>query len=347
MVNDVLYDYVGNMTDFREPGVNKDVAQVLRKAAEEAGRAPSILNTQPWRWHVRDGVLELFADPTRQVASIDPQGRLLTLSCGAALHHARVALVAGGHEPAVDRYPDPDSPGLLAQVRVGGVHSVRPEDVGNRRSMRQRRTDRRPFAATVPVPGDAMAALHAAAEAEHAWLHSIGPDQVTFLTMAVEGAQIMEAKDEHYLEDLRAWTRRSRRAGEGVPPETIVAPAPRPVPLRDFAPNGETLLHPGFGEDRFAEYLVLATDDDGPADWLQAGEATSAVWITATGRGLAVSPISEVVEEPDARALLRSLLHRRGHPQLVLRIGVDVQQVPPPASPRRQPGDVIDTDPRE
>jgi hypothetical protein len=58
------------------------LAQVLRQAAEEAGRAPSILNTQPWRWRVRDDVLEPHADRTRQVTSIDPEGRLLTLSCG-------------------------------------------------------------------------------------------------------------------------------------------------------------------------------------------------------------------------------------------------------------------------
>jgi adenosine/AMP kinase len=328
-----------------EDGENRAVAQVLSKAAEDAGLAPSILNTQPWRWRVRDGVLELYADRTRQVTSIDPEGRLMRLSCGAALHHARVALAGAGHEPAVVRYPDPDSPDLLAQVRVGGVHSVQREDVSNRQSMRRRRSDRRPFPATVPVPADAIAALQATAEAEHAWLHRIGPDQIMFLTAAAERAGTTEAKDERYLEDLRAWTRRSRATGEGVTPETILAPVPRPVPLRDFAPDGETLLHPDVGDDRFADYLILATEDDGPTDWLRAGEATSAVWLTATSLGLAVSAMSDVVEVPGARALLRSLLHGRGHPQLVLRVGFDMQQVPPPASPRRRAGDVIDTGP--
>jgi hypothetical protein len=130
-----------------------------------------------------------------------------------------------------------------------------------------------------------------------------------------------------------------------VTPETIVAPVPHLVPLRDFAPDGETLLHPEFGDDRFADYLILATHGDTPTDWLEAGEATSAVWLTATSQGLAVSAMSEVVEVAGARALLRSLLYNRGQPQLVLRVGVDMQQLPPPASLRRPPSDVIETDP--
>src|SRR4051794_8752749 len=62
----------------------------LHRAAEDAGRAPSILNTQPWRWHIEHDIMHLHADLSRKVAALDPHGRLLTLSCGAALHHARV-----------------------------------------------------------------------------------------------------------------------------------------------------------------------------------------------------------------------------------------------------------------
>jgi hypothetical protein len=334
-----------NMTGHQASGDSPSVAQVLAKAAEEAGRAPSILNTQPWRWRVRDDVLELYADRTRQVTSIDPDGRLLTLSCGAALHHVRVALAAAGQEPAVVRHPEPDHPDLLAQVRVAGPHPVQRQDVSIHRSIRERHTDRRLFPAPVPVPEDAEAALHMAAEAEHAWLHHVTPDQLPFLAAAAKQAQTVEAEDERYAEDLRAWTSRTHAKGQGVSPETIVAPVHRPVSLRDFALESEALLYPGFGDDRFAEYLVLATDGDGPVDWLRAGEATSAVWLTATDRGLALSPMSDVVEVPGARTLLRSLLHQRGHPQLVLRVGFDIQQLPPPASPRRKPDDVIETRP--
>ncbi len=61
----------------------------LRFAAINAAQAPSIFNTQPWRWQIGPARLALHADRTRQLRIADPEGRLLAISCGAALHHAR------------------------------------------------------------------------------------------------------------------------------------------------------------------------------------------------------------------------------------------------------------------
>ena len=63
-----------------------------------------------------DGI-DLYADESRQLAASDPRGRNLVISCGAALHHLRVAARASGLRPEVVRLPDPADPGLLAQVR--------------------------------------------------------------------------------------------------------------------------------------------------------------------------------------------------------------------------------------
>src|SRR5215213_1389114 len=88
--------------------VNGQIAEhALRAAAAAATAAPSIFNNQPWRWQVGHNVLRLWADRERQLVVADPQGRLLTISCGVALHHARVALAAAGHGVAVRRLPDP------------------------------------------------------------------------------------------------------------------------------------------------------------------------------------------------------------------------------------------------
>jgi hypothetical protein len=77
------------------------------------------------------------------------------------------------------------------------------------------------------------------------------------------------------------------------------------------------------------------------ADWLAAGEALSDVWLTLTARGLAASPISEVVEVPQARTALRRLLGWVGHPAIALRIGYPAGSDAPPRSVRRSGTDVI------
>jgi hypothetical protein len=99
-------------------GMGTDTANVLVEAARSAGSAPSVANSQPWHWRVRGDTLELWAEPSRQLTMADPEGRLLTLSCGAALHHARVALAAGGWQADITRMPDPQRTDLLATLTV-------------------------------------------------------------------------------------------------------------------------------------------------------------------------------------------------------------------------------------
>jgi hypothetical protein len=60
--------------------------EVLAAAARSALRAPSVFNTQPWRWVLEGDVLELRADRQRQLAAADPFGNMLLASCGAAFH---------------------------------------------------------------------------------------------------------------------------------------------------------------------------------------------------------------------------------------------------------------------
>jgi hypothetical protein len=179
-------------------------------------------------------------------------------------------------------------------------------------------------------------------EAEHARLYQLRESQKSILTEAAQFAAAAEAQMPEYQAELSTWTRRPQRSGDGVARETIAPQVARPVPVRDFAPGRETMLDPGFGEDQFTEYVIVATAADGPTEWLTAGEATSAAWLTATGAGLVMSVMSDVIEIPGSRAQLRGLLPEPGHPQLVLRLGLDMQPTPAPPSRRRAAADVID-----
>jgi hypothetical protein len=311
-------------------------------AVERARLAPSFFNTQPWRWHPGERSLELYADRSRQITSIDPDGRLLVLSCGTALHHARTALAGAGFDVVVNRFPEPTMDDLLARMSITDRHQPRTVDVQMLRNLRSRHSDRRPFTASVPVPGEAMSRLAGAVGAEHAWLHHLRESQVPILTQAAQFAATAEAQMAEYQDELSTWTRRPQHARDGVARETVAPQVGRRVPVRDFAPGRETLLDPGFGEDEFTEYVIIATAADGPADWLIAGEATSAAWLTATGAGLVMSVMSDVVEVPGSRAQLRGLLDRPGHPQLVLRLGFDMQPTTAPPSRRRVAAEVID-----
>jgi nitroreductase len=323
------------LTDRTPAARSRPTTRALMQAAVTAQRAPSIFNTQPWRWNIHDEMAELRADRDHQLATVDPEGRMLTLSCGVALHHARVALAGTGHVPEVSRLPDPQDPDLLAVVRIAEFASAPAAAIRLHQAIALRRTDRRPFA-DQPVPEAALERLRAAAEQQGAYLHLLRPDDVVLLTVAAGRAAEVELADPEYRGELDAWTRRAAGTDAGVPVDTAGPLGPRRVPVRDFAP--EVSNQPVIADvaDRQARYAVLFTDGDDPVSWLTAGEALSAVLLTATTNRLATSPMSDVVEVPSARRVLYDLISRTGHPMVALRIGIPADPThPAPGAPRR------------
>ena len=69
-----------------------------------AGRAPSLHNTQPWRFAVSRDAIELHADVSRRL-KLDPDGREMVISCGAALYGLRLAVRSLGRLPDCVRAP--------------------------------------------------------------------------------------------------------------------------------------------------------------------------------------------------------------------------------------------------
>ena len=154
----------------------------LEQAARAAQHAPSVFNTQPWSWQITGRTMELFADPGRRIESIDQDSRLLLLSCGAALHHARVALNAAGWAARVERLPEPSQPGLLARITLGGNVPPDPENQRMAAAMPRRHTDRRSFGDRA-VPEPELTKLRRFVEYEGAYLHVVRPDQVATLAI--------------------------------------------------------------------------------------------------------------------------------------------------------------------
>jgi nitroreductase len=307
--------------------------EVLASAAAAAGAAPSIHNTQPWRWVAHPDRLELYAERSRQLPATDPEGRMLTISCGAALHHARIALAAQGWQATVSRLPDRADPDLLARIFLGERNGISPEAARLHHAADIRVTDRRPVTRE-RVPPETLSRLTRVAEDEGVHLQPLREEQVDDLAVAVNQAAEVHAGDLAVQAELRRWTGGRRAEGTGVPDESI----PEQPPRTNVA--GRTFAHPGSlpiggDNDRTATYAILHGDTDDPAGWLRAGEALSAIWLTATVFGVGLLPISEAVEMPASRQTLRRTLSFLGWPYLAMRLGIpDYGHAEPPHTPR-------------
>lgn len=326
------------MTDI--PGVDR---VDLVHAVELALLAPSVHNTQPWRWRIGPDVVELHADRFRHLAATDPDRRDLLLSCGAALHHLRVALAAAGTAVQVTRFPDADDREHLATVRtVPGDPAAVPASLAS--AIPHRRTDRRRLSHH-PVAHELVDALVARAAEEQALLMPVtDPAKRALLLAILADADALQRHQVGYAAELQRWTRRPAAAHDGVPWRHVPAPpigAVPPHPQRRFGAPGlaQSPIVPGRHPviDDGAVFLVLATDTDVPVVRLRAGEAASAVLLAATRAGLATSPVSQAVEVEDSRLRLRrDVLGTPDTPQLVIRVGWPATGAAPlPPTPRR------------
>jgi hypothetical protein len=317
-----------------------DARAALEAAARASLRAPSVFNTQPWRWRIAGDLMELSSDPDRRLGVTDAEGRLLLLSCGGALHHARVTLAAAGWQAVVERVPDERRPDLLARIRIIGRGTADPvaQELGG--AISRRRTDRRAFGER-RVRDETLTRVRRLVEAQGAYLHVVPDDRVAELAVSVDEAADVEFFDPAYRTELTRWTNRPAWTGDGVPPATAVEPGLRRVPIRNFLPDGSPGLLAGADHDEGAVFVILYGTGDGPADLLRGGEAMSALLLQTTAEGVASAPISEAVEIAWPRMLLRRLLAGIGEPYLIVRLGyVDSAEVLP-ASPRRAAADVI------
>ncbi|WP_426504321.1 Acg family FMN-binding oxidoreductase [Dactylosporangium sp. McL0621] len=313
----------------------------LLEAATTARYAPSIHNTQPWRWRLIGNVLDLHLERHRVLTVTDPDARLATLSCGAALHHARMALAAQGWRATVVRQPDVTDANHLAQLHIEGRAPADQPSALHLRTIPLRHTDRRPVTGE-PVGPQQLQAITAAIEAENTWLHTLRPDQVLQLASAADHAQRTEAQEFAWRDELAYWTGGTRAAGTGIPDAAIPDRATRTtVPGRDFGHHGDLPI--SAAHDKAAVFALLHGHTDEPRDWLRAGEALSAGWLTAVEHGVSVLPHSAPIEVISTRQAMRAILASTGYPYLMLRLGtIDPADAGPPHAPRLPADQIIE-----
>ena len=314
-----------------------------RAAIAMANRAPSVHNSQPWRWRIGPSSIHLFADRDRALPATDPDGRGLLLSCGAALHHLRVALLASGLGSDVHRLPDPAHDTHLAAVEVR-PRRPGPEDLALATAIENRRSDRRMFSSW-PVPDTLLEWLGRAAAAEGATFGVLALESERLaVARLVERAAVAQALTPDLPQEIAEWTGRIRGAAEGVPAANVPAQRAGTVPVRHFAAGEQDQIRLGRDESDGTVLAVLSTDADDREAWLRAGEALSAVLLTATRIGLASDPISQPLEVAETRAELPAALHLgAAHPQVLLRLGwAPMGEAAVPRSGRRPVEDTID-----
>jgi hypothetical protein len=318
---------------------------VIRDAVRLACRAPSLHNSQPWRWVVERDSVSLFADPGRVVRATDSSGREALLACGAVLDHFQVAMAAAGFTADVDRFPDPNNRLHVASIDFTAMELVTDGHRRRANAILLRRTDRLPFGA--PRDWDTFELkLRDTVDSDAVRLHNIPDDLRPQLAEASQLTESLRLYDSSYHAELDWWTA-AFEVSEGIPHSSLVSAAEsdRVAVGRTFPVTHHRERRPEVDEDR-AKVLVLSTYDETGDSVLRCGEMLSAVLLDAAMVGLATCTLTHITEVPASRAIVAGLIDQSNQgitPHVLVRVGLapSIEDLPPP-TPRRPIGEVFE-----
>ncbi|WP_036494728.1 Acg family FMN-binding oxidoreductase [Nocardia sp. BMG111209] len=312
----------------------------VRTALRLAGRAPSIHNTQPWRWVFDGRRLHLYADPDRVLPAADPRGRQQLISCGAVLHHARTAFALAGWHTDTERLPDPHRPDHLADIDFRPWPDP-PAGVPRRaRAIGERYSDRLPM---LPPPDfDATArALRGLAGPHHVESDVLPEEARARLAEISEQAAEAHRDDLFYQRELNWWTGHSDVV-EGVPEAALVSAeeASRTGVARAFPAAAHSARRSELTDA--ARLVVLSCASEGHAEWLRTGEALSAVLLECAASGLSTCALTHLTEPGIGRRMIAAMLPHPAQPEVVIRIGIAPDDTRPIPTPRRPLDDYLE-----
>ncbi len=315
----------------------KTAHQRLKLLLVYATLAPSIHNTQPWRFRITGDAVELYADHARQLPVVDPRGRELVISCGAALFHLRTAIRQFGHTCEIDLFPQGEASELLARVRLLDGPPPTPSERALFQAITRRHTDRGRLQARA-VPRSVLTAAHVAAAKEGAALVLVADaKRQRVLDLILDADHIQMASSRFRRELAEHIVPDTSDAREGVPTSALgqggllshLTPwMIRHLDLGDVRAGWDRRLVQG------APVLgALCTSGDTPKAWLWAGQALARVLLVLCRYGISVSYFNQPIEVPELRVKLRKALVRRDFPQMLMRMGYGGGGRPTPRRP--------------
>ena len=316
--------------------------EVVKRAVQLACRAPSIHNSQPWRWVAEGAELRLFVDRRRWVYYADLSGREAIISCGAVLDHLRVAMAAAGWRANIERFPNPINLNHLASVEFSALEFVTDAQRERAEAILQRRTDRLPLGRPTNWPSFEPV-LRSSVDESVAMLDVLADEVRPQLAKASHLTEELRRYDASYHAELEWWTS-PFALSEGIPPDALASKSERHRVdvARDFPARSRADRRVDVGVD-WSKIVVLSTAEDDRAEVLGCGEALSTVLLECTMAGMATCTLTHLIEVDESRDIVRRLIGERGEPQVLVRVGIaPPMEDLPAATPRRPLDDVLE-----
>ncbi|HVQ66992.1 MAG TPA: nitroreductase family protein [Bradyrhizobium sp.] len=281
-------------------------------------------NTQPWRFRIGAGRIDILPDFSRRTPVVDPDDHHIFVSLGCAAENLTLAAAARGHRGDIGFEPANDGSVVFAFADGPRAGSALFDAIPKRQSTRADYDGK-------PVSAADLQSLSSAAAIPGVDLILITDrpqiDRVRDLVVAGNSAQIADAA---FLQELKAWLRFSPReaiqAGDGLFSASSGSPAlPAWLGPRLF----DWVFKADAENDKYARQIassagiaVFVSQRDDREHWVLAGRACQRFALQATALGLKCAFINQPVEVASLRPDLATLVGLAGRrPDIVMRFG--------------------------
>ena len=315
-------------------------------------------NTQPWHFRVATDQIELFADASRSIGTMDPLGREMQISLGCAIENLALAGPPNGKTPTVRLLPEPSDPVHIARVDLVLTQksaSALFEAIPNRH------TNRAAYDLGRPVSQgqlDALGNLVDAPEVELVWFTKAG-DKRTFGDLTTRATKVIIADPQQAADDF-AWYRtdwdeiQAKKDGITIDPSgqsTLIRSLAKVLPVSQKQNNDGWLR--GTLETQIptaaAFGALVVRDRLDPIARLRVGRIWQRIQLSATVQGLGMQPLCQVPERidrersaglaPDFTDAMAVMLPPRSHAIMTFRIGYPTSEAL--RSPRHPATEVV------
>ena len=327
------------MLDCQTPSV---LDAVRLRILAYAALAPSGHNIQPWAVRIESGDRWIIsADPARRLPSVDPHNREVLLSIGAFAENMVIAAGTAGFGCHLEVLAaSPHDQDILRVTLV----PERPTDYPLMR-LEKRRTVKHGFRPEVIRDAD-LAALSAPLGGRLHYFARGTTHAECLREGAVENFRRQSLRDDAQRE-LTAWLRLSRsearRRRDGLTVESMEIEGIKGWFVRNFVAPAD-FMKPAYREQGIdltarvaAEgggWIVITGPGGSVADLIDTGRRFEHMALLARERGIAIHPMTQILEEPEGRRRFAAAHPAGIIPQFVLRVGY-LDPYPDPVSLRR------------
>jgi nitroreductase len=293
----------------------------MRDLVRYATLAANSHNTQPWRFAVNAGGIDILPDVTRHLPAVDPDNHHLFASLGCAAENLAIAAGMCGKPGALSF--NPANGGIVSYV-FGSGNVAEPSLFA---AIPQRQSTRGPFDGK-PVSAADLKTLSDAAVMPGV-LISDRPRMNRIRDLVVAGNTVQIA-DAAFMQELKTWLRFSPRyaieTGDGL----FSACSGNPALPQWLGPLMFDLVFKAKAEnDKYASQIassagvaVFVAQKDDPEHWVLAGRACQRFALAATALGLRHAFINQPVEVAGLRPELAAMTGLSGRrPDIVMRFG--------------------------